>query len=934
MRIVCQKCSAAYAIDDKFVTPRGVRAQCPRCRHLQLVKKDDGAGEAAAPAAPAAPAGGAGMELDLSALPPAGAGAPPPAPAPGASPFAFDFTSPPPPGGGAAPPAPSPFNFGAPAAGGPPASAFDFASMPAPPAPAPFGFGAPAPQAPAPDPFGMSAGAPDPSPFDFGSSPPGAPGNFAPPPPAPAPARASAPKPAATPAPAAAAGPPCQSCGKPLTDPFDLALGTCDECRNKVLDKPNQAMSESFDAGNPVFPAGEKRAEPRPLPVSSEPRPPGPSAPAPKVARTAAVAKGGSNKGLVIGGVLGLLVVGGGVGFYFYKNPSVKKAPPRVVKGASATPQAIDEQVRQWRLAFPELEGESAAQSAVHLEAGEANLVLDTTKAYMEAEEEFQKALVLDPSNERAAAGWVMALAFGKGSSLDEATAKAADGMLTALEQRSGDPHLFVAHAHLMMARGQIADAQQYAERGEAAQSPEDKALAALAIGQVKLTKNTQEAQKKFEEALKLNPKLKRAYLYQAQLNATVGKYKDAVEALNKRLSLDPDQWEAARELARLYVEVGEPASAKKVLEAAQKAAPRNVGPKLMQAVLAYQHMGDVQGAVDQLTAIVSDKDVSKPDQADAYVHLAAAHRLQGDVAKAADDVQHAQDLAPDLLSARVQHMLVMLDKNVMSQARLDLDNVKGKLGDPGLESALEGRILVGEGRLDEALDLLTKLAESEPRRVDALLLAGAAAAKARKDGKAWELCLRKGLKADPTVRPVPAMTQLFIRPADVLKPAVGAYQALSHGDNEDPSPVLCEGVVAWFSDDYASAEKSFARVNAIDGNNADAYAFRSLLALKKKDPVMATRLGTRSIEANRTGALGYLSTALALLASNKPDQAKEAVNSAQKYAPAIMATRVMLGEIEARQKNADEARRILNSVLLVDPLYHDAKRVLFKYAL
>ena len=40
MRIVCQKCSAAYAIDDKFITAKGVRAQCPRCRHLQLVKRE------------------------------------------------------------------------------------------------------------------------------------------------------------------------------------------------------------------------------------------------------------------------------------------------------------------------------------------------------------------------------------------------------------------------------------------------------------------------------------------------------------------------------------------------------------------------------------------------------------------------------------------------------------------------------------------------------------------------------------------------------------------------------------------------------------------------------------------------------------------------------------------------------------------------------
>src|SRR5438034_1174772 len=53
MRIVCQKCSAAYAIDDKLVTPKGIRAQCPRCRHLQLVKQGEGAPAITDPAVPA-----------------------------------------------------------------------------------------------------------------------------------------------------------------------------------------------------------------------------------------------------------------------------------------------------------------------------------------------------------------------------------------------------------------------------------------------------------------------------------------------------------------------------------------------------------------------------------------------------------------------------------------------------------------------------------------------------------------------------------------------------------------------------------------------------------------------------------------------------------------------------------------------------------------
>ena len=67
MRIVCQKCSAAYAIDDKFVTPKGVRAQCPRCRHTQLVKRE----ESAAAAAPASDSFEIELAIDIKGHSPA-----------------------------------------------------------------------------------------------------------------------------------------------------------------------------------------------------------------------------------------------------------------------------------------------------------------------------------------------------------------------------------------------------------------------------------------------------------------------------------------------------------------------------------------------------------------------------------------------------------------------------------------------------------------------------------------------------------------------------------------------------------------------------------------------------------------------------------------------------------------------------------------------
>lgn len=975
MRIVCQKCSAAYAIDDKFVTPKGVRAQCPRCRHLQLVKKDD-APAAAAPAPAAGPASGPSpflfdMAGPSASQPPTSSGsgvhfgttAPAPGAPPAANPFdfaaptnpvgsPFDFSAPPPP----APPFPakskppaapqppaqaSPFDFSAPAPGGGDANPFDFGAPPpgAPAAPSPFDFSPPAGPAPAqPSPFDF--GAPPPpappssdadSPFDFSGGGGGLPlADAAPPPP---PARASAPraKPAAAPPPpapsadAGAAGVKCRSCGKELSDAFDQALGVCDDCRNRAADPETGSLQPALttsvpprSTSKPVFP-----------PVGTPASPPEPN-----TVRTAARGGGsdGPSRGRMIGMVLGGVALVLVVGLLFWKRPWQTRPPPLVVKAGTPTARTPDALVQQWRLKYPDLDGRSASQLS---DEGEELLAKDTTQSYRDAEEAFEQALVLSPGDDRALAGWVLSVAFGRPGRIDDPTAAAAESMLMANEQRSGDLRVFVAHAHLLIARGgNPNDIKVLAERGLSSKDPHIKALAALAIGQTFLSKNPQLAAENFQTALTTDPKLKRAYFFQAQLAAIQGKYKEATRSLEKRLELDADQWEAAEELARLLVDVGEPARAKKVLEAARAAAPRSARPRLGLAVLGYQHLGDLAGATTELNSLIEDPELSKPIRVDALLHLGTLQRVQGETDRSAETLERALELSPDSVPVRLQKFLVLLDKGVTSSARLELDGLKGKLGDKYLEATLEGRLLIGENRLDEAMQTLSSTVESDPRRVDALLLSGAAAARARKDGKAWELCLRRGTRLDYASRPVGSMTQLYVRPADLLKPAVGAYNSLVKQLDEDPSPSLCEGLIAWFSEDHAGADRLFAKVTSIDPKNATAYAYRSFYSLRKKDVASATRYAARAVESLRTDSNAHLAQALALMASKKPDQAKVSAQAALKFNPQSLAAKVILGSVEASRKNDDEARRTLTSVLLSDSYYRDAKRVLFEHQL
>ncbi|MBL8951990.1 MAG: zinc-ribbon domain-containing protein, partial [Myxococcaceae bacterium] len=731
MRIVCQKCSAAYAIDDKLVTPKGIRAQCPRCRHLQLVKQGDAAPAVTEPQVPAA--------FSIPAPPPAPPPLPPqaaPEPA-GDSDLFFDFSAPPTQAAKAMPPLPPPppppavsLSLDSQSGSGGSGDMLDFSDLGDPPpepatsprglAPLPSALKKSQPPPSAPKPAQMAAPtalAPQSSaPFDFsGDFSFDAPAPSGPPPPAPAPS-----KPAPGPGALAAPQVKCKQCGKVLTDPFDQALGICDDCRNSQ----SQPLSAADSTGRPTSSAISSPpppASPRAAPsTSSDAFGSADEAALPEVEKKAPKAKprrsvvsayregeepeGGSGKVVAMAAVLVLLFGAGGT-YLFIKKPWVKRPPPLAQKLPISSARPIDAMVERWKAQFPTLTG-SAAE---HLAAGEEKLALDNSSSYAEAEAEFQKALVLDKSNDRAIAGWALALAFGKGDKVDADTQKMAEQMLLAAEQRGGDARVYVAHAHLLLVRAaNLNDIQVLAERGTSSPSDKDKALAYLALGQAYLTKNPKTAEDNFALAVKADPKLKRAYLYQVRFMVSQGDYRTAVLTLEKRLEGDPDQLEAADLLARLYLDVGEVALAKKTYQKVAQASPGAVRPKLLLAVFAYQHDADFGAAAAGLDAVIAQRDgLEKSALAEALGHRAAVARLQGDLQGAVSNADAALQLNANEMNARVQKALASVAANAPAEARAQVSLVK--VGDPAFEAMLDGRVMLAEGKHAEAFERLKK---------------------------------------------------------------------------------------------------------------------------------------------------------------------------------------------------------------------------------
>ncbi|MHB8874087.1 MAG: tetratricopeptide repeat protein [Myxococcaceae bacterium] len=838
MRIECPKCAAAYAIDDRLVTSKGVRAQCPRCRHLQTVKREE-------PLLPGAAAAPTPATLTRSATSVVTA----PAAAPAAALPALEFEDPMP--------------------------------KPVPAARAPV----PAPAAPPPrnDIDDLLDAA--------------APGPFAPAPPPP-----SAP---------AVVG--CRTCGKPLTDSFDQALGLCDACRSQEAEAAAPAPAPA-----PAGPVAERTPSPPPrsYPMAGM-----------RTAELESAPRGRSPGQLAAVGVIALVLVAVGV-VLAVKRPWVKKTP---VLAMPLYAGPIDDILRRWKLQYVELAGTSEE----HLNAGEAKLALDTTSGYAEAEEEFQKALVLDPKSDLAVAGYLRALALGRGARVDDAVYKEALELIGAAEARSGGaPKVLIAHAELLLTRSAGANAQDaraLAERAIANGNPAEQAQAHLAVGNSFLSSNVVWATAAFEKALAIDPKLRRGYYHRAQAFASAGEYRKAVDNLEQRLSLDPDQWEATDALARFYLELGETEKARKTYQRMLEASPRSARARLSLAMVAFQHQGKTQEAIDALRAMAMEREkFEEREVVEVLVQLVAAQRQAGQTAAALQDVNDALAIAASDPAAHLQALLLALDRNQVAQAKPHLSFLAGHLDDPGLEELLKGRVLFADGRFEEASAALQRAHTLDPRRTDALLLAGAAAAKAHQEVKAYELVLRRAVAADPgRSGPRPVMTRYYLSTADILQPAVGAFAQLS-GGGEDPNPDLCEGLVRYFLKDYAEADRRLARVLTIDAANAPAYSYRSLIALGRNDKGAALRLAGNAREADRQYAVSHLVFGGAQAALGKDEAAAKAMREALSLDPKLLGPRVKLGEL-LRVREPGEAKKLLLVVVGMDGTYPGAKRALYQ---
>jgi len=313
---------------------------------------------------------------------------------------------------------------------------------------------------------------------------------------------------------------------------------------------------------------------------------------------------------------------------------------------------------------------------------------------------------------------------------------------------------------------------------------------------------------------------------------------------------------------------------------------------------------------------------------AELLLHLATAERLTNNLDASTKAAREALELVKDNPAAQFQLFLVALARKDSSAAAGHLSSLQGRLQEPALEKMLEGRLRLVERKPAEAMESFMEAARLDPRHVDALLMAGVAAAQNGRREEAFRV-LAQVLQADPLrLAPRPVVTPFYLRPGELLSGLEGSIVGLARGD-DDLLAHLYEGLLRFHQGEPAAAEKMFKKVAEVDSSNAPAFAYRTLIALGRKDMKAAKAHAAQAVAGGRQVAMAHYVQGLVLAESKQVEPAKRSLREAVTLSPKLYAAQVRLAELEAATSH-DDVRARLVRLLGLDPSYLPAKRVLY----
>ncbi|MGI5865118.1 MAG: tetratricopeptide repeat protein, partial [Myxococcales bacterium] len=691
------------------------------------------------------------------------------------------------------------------------------------------------------------------------------------------------------------------------------------------LDRPEPAKSP--DSAAKPAPALAKPAAPRapksaaPAPARSSTVDPARVLPQPKLVEQRS---GGAWK--VVVALALLVVVGAGAGLWIAKPALLfkPKEPPK----PKILPE-IESRLLAWKMALPGLSGASEE----HLKRGIELFREDRHTSYIEAQEKFKAAVVLDPQNLEAVARYVEAFAVGRGEPVSGDRLEEARDLLFAVLR--AQPKLAAAHraqANLLLSTGQDDLARAEAEEAYNLSTDAERPEALLAWGRTYLKKSAPIAQEKFEEALQKDSSLKRALYYRGLAAEYAGDFAKAIAGYQERLKLDPDHRDTLRALARVLVRVGDHEAARKALADYSARYPDIGEPKVMSAQFAYMAQNDVRGAERVLRGLERELDLfDDSEKLHYHVLWSAIARERGDLKAAVSHAEEALKIAPDSGPAHFQAMLAALKSGQVDSAREHLRACEQGLGDAARFQEYRARVELAASQLDGAISAFRKASELAPTQLTPRLCAAALLARRGDENGAWSV-LRRMLDLEPSsvARKRRPVSDYYEPELETARHAAGAFGGKAKDEDRWIRDIYA-AIVDYHLGEIDGPARVLDRGLQIDTTSLPALIYRAQIELDRNRPKAALVFAKRASAADRENAVSNYLIARSLEAQGRDSDARTAYLEALDKNPRLTPANIRLALLLARSGSKDEAKARLLAVVSDEPENLEARVALFK---
>ena len=943
MKITCIQCQAVYSVDDALVSGGGIKAQCPACGDIQVVRAG---GQQPAPAVPVPtsptpmpavpelsdPGGGPGTPA-LSK--PASVAAPPVDPFSDMdlvggpqelnSAFGDDPFSDLDPSGGQAPPEmPS----------SPSAGADPFASLDLPGSPLPGGAAAESAQ-PA-DPFAgldkVSSADPPLLParpqFGGGDKPP-------------LPAMQAKDAPVEL----GAGADRCDRCGGMIPEGKGPE-GLCIRCRNLTSSQPPTAdptlerdwrvrksngvilgpltlaeMREKFTFGEVGATDQVARGESEFKLISSFPefaaffkRPGEMIQP---VFRHASPSHIGRNV-LIVFAIL--LLGAGGAAFHFWDQ--ILESLGQQENNSSVVEDALE----AFSLEVPKPTGTSAEA----VTKGRELMLRDERLGYLEADRQFKMALIIDPTNLDAYAGWVQNRALLDQTAGAVSQRKVALDLIDhALERAPDKPELLRSKAFLLLSLGQVNQARDLANKvlTFSAQDPEGQ----LVLGATYLESSTKLAVDLFSKALEGNKDLNLAYRLLGEAKIRLGKFHEALMFFRKRLEKDPGQYASLDAMARVHLAVGKFDKAREIYEQILGQEPNRVEAAVSLTRLQVQLLGQRRSALRLINGLLKkdDKEIDSTARALLLSEKSVILRLQGNLDKATEAVDEALKLDPMLVPALYSQAWLSLRTGDVGQALARFGSLRSHIPESTRIFLHMAEAEAAVPHFDVAIKHYQMGVEAAPDDLDVYLMLATLHLELDNPNLAYAW-LRKSTNVDPFYgrahrRPRPDYDgpDVFIPTLVRVGNATGKY-------SDDPLAQSLMGVVMWRAGQDDKAQAQLLRALGLDDECFPANLYLGALLLGKGQARRALPYFQKAHQADALHQTTSVLLAYALLQTGNSKKAEKLAKSVLKADPGDLSARLCLAEILLARKQRKAAIESLLKIYEGDSENVRAKELLF----